>query len=358
MSRINALVADSDELYIDGLCKYLMEKYSDRLNIIAFTNKLLLQDYIINNFEKIDIQLISFEMICDGITEDNPRLLYLSETKNCNKSEEITAIFKYQSADSIALQIFDEFSHYSLKEVDIKSGNHNSRVIAVYSPAGGSGKSTVAAALCKCLIKKTYNAFYLNLETAPTTQSFFNSDSNYNLSDILYGIKERNKNLALKIESGISIDSVSGVAFFAPGESPLEMEEMLPEDIVLLINQLRLLGKFDYIVVDMSSAQNTNNIEILKESDIIITVVGTGSIAKCKLKTIKKLYEIVNQREKVNLYEKNIVLFNKNNSTEYKAYIPEGIAETVLSLPDLGQAEPEIVSDELAAAMGELVTKL
>lgn len=353
MSRINVLIADNDEFYIDGLCKYLLEKYSDRLNISAFTDKSLLQAYLEDNSSKTDMLLLGTDMLLEGMEANN--LICLTERKN--KENYNINIFKYQSADNIAYQIFDIFSKLSDKEFTVMSGDHKCTITAVYSPVGGVGKSTVAAALCKCLNKRNQKAFYLNLETAPSTLSLFNTCSVYNLSNVLYGIKERSKNLSLKIEAAISVDSASGVSFFAPGESPLEIEEMQSEEIVSLIDQLKATGRFDYIVIDMSSALNTVNIDILKESNTIITVSGKGSISQSKINSFRQVIEIINKRESISLSEKNILLINRNRTND-SGSVPEGMANFVFSMPDLTEADDDSKTNALSCCMDDLVSRL
>jgi len=51
----------------------------------------------------------------------------------------------------------------------------------------------------------------------PATTAYFDAHgSGENLSNVLFFLKENNKNLALKIEGSRSIDSTTGVHYFLP----------------------------------------------------------------------------------------------------------------------------------------------
>jgi len=314
MSKINLLIADIDVDYIESMYRFFMDMYSDRLNIIAYTDMNLLDKYLTDNSGKSDVLLISTDMISDWSlikSKISGTMISLTSIRNMDRINGIPAICKYQSGDKIISDIFGHFSENSEQEININDGKCNAKVFAVYSPIGGSGKSSVAIAISKILSGHASKVFYLNLETVATTFSFLDCSSKYSLSNIFYSIKEKSRNLPLKIEAAKNIDISSGVNFFAPAESALEIEEMLPEEIIILVEQLKLLGQYDYIIIDMSSSLNKTNLELLKNSDQILTVMLNDKLSQDKLNILLREYEILSQRENINLLNKSVFLLNK-----------------------------------------------
>jgi MinD-like ATPase involved in chromosome partitioning or flagellar assembly len=62
-------------------------------------------------------------------------------------------------------------------------------VISVVSPAGGTGKSSIAAGCSILCAGRGMRAFYMDLEDIPSTEMFFHGDSRQSFSNVIYQLK-------------------------------------------------------------------------------------------------------------------------------------------------------------------------
>ena len=65
----------------------------------------------------------------------------------------------------------------------------------------------------------------------------------------LHALKSQKSNISLKMESAVKKDA-SGVYFYSPTKTALDMTEVLLEDVRTLFKILISEGKYDYIIVD------------------------------------------------------------------------------------------------------------
>jgi len=93
-------------------------------------------------------------------------------------------------------------------------------VVAIYSPIGGSGKTTVAVNSAVHCAKKGLEVFYLNLENFQSTPLYFNCKKERNLSELLRCLKQ-GRNVAAKIRQIKQKDADYGVHYFVPPEMSL-----------------------------------------------------------------------------------------------------------------------------------------
>ena len=98
------------------------------------------------------------------------------------------SIFKYWHC----IQLSENFLKYKVYRgigLFLCGGLPDARVIAVYSPIGGSGKSTIAAGLSVQCARRGMKVLYLNFERASCTSAFFNPGQGVNLSRVMLSIK-------------------------------------------------------------------------------------------------------------------------------------------------------------------------
>ncbi|HHY23883.1 MAG TPA: hypothetical protein GX527_06550, partial [Clostridiaceae bacterium] len=147
-----------------------------------------------------------------------------------------------------------------------------------------------------------------------------------NFSGIIFAIKERDKNLPIKIEGIKFIDSVHDIHYLPPPDSALEMEEMLPEEIKCLLYYIRCTGYYNIVFADLSSELNSRNIAVMEESDEIILIHTPNYISKSKIIGFCKEIERYQKRKGLNLFKKITLVVNKYDehiSQEIKNEIDE-----------------------------------
>nr|WP_279381056.1 AAA family ATPase [Alkaliphilus hydrothermalis] len=156
------------------------------------------------------------------------------------------------------------------------------KIFSIYSPMGGVGKTTVAVATGTLLAQMGKKVLYLNLEGISSQYIYFQQGSEYSLSNIFYLTKNRNKNLTLKLESMVMKDYATQIHYIAPLDSPLELEEIEPKDIEYLLTELEGSRMYDYIILDLSSNFDSNNLKFMTMSHKVMMILNHDPIARTK----------------------------------------------------------------------------
>lgn len=312
MSKLHLVIADKDEAYVEGIVNYIVNNYGKRFKVNSFTKEEYLLNYFSENKKHIDILLICPEWYKKSIHMDRVVIpIILSGGILTDKIKDCEVINKYQRGDRLVSSIINCFVEASPNRYYVTDSNKKTKIIAVYSPAGGVGKTSVAVGTSMKYAEKGSLIFYLNLEDIQSTAHFFNCDDSKNLSHILYHIKERKKNIALKIEGIRSIDSEYKIHYFLPPDSVFDLNETSSDEIEYLIEQLRIWDNYDVVFVDMSTNMDEKNISILKASDQILLVFSQEELSRVKVDSFIEELNILSKRNNLDLIDKLTIVENK-----------------------------------------------
>ena len=219
-------------------------------------------------------------------------------------------------------EILNLYSENPVNVFNLKKDGSGETGILTFLPCnGGDGASVMAAACCLNFADRGRRVLYLNLESFGTPDIFFDAEGTFNLSDLIYSIKSRKSNIALKIESMVKKDK-SGVFFFDECKVPLDLMEMTGEDIQILFDVINESNLFDYVVVDTEMALNDVILQIMQNSNRLIYVTDGSQTSNLKFKRIYSTLEIVEGQRNLSLLPKISIAYNKTNCISNK-YIEE-----------------------------------
>ncbi len=356
MGKINLIIADNDLDYLEGITKFLLNNFSQKFRLSSFSNLEELLSFINGNKEKTDVLLISQNLYSDKIMREMSEVFIIfTAGKSANKENGLEYINKYQKADDIANRIIEIFLEHSHDNSFLNVTSTDTKVVSVFSVAGGAGKSLISAASSIWLAEKGLKVLYLNLEYFQSTQCFFPNNQKSGLSEIFYYVKERKNKLLQKIEEIKSVDPKTNVHFFGPPESPIEIEDLGQEDIKYLINQVRETGKYDVVFIDMSANFDNRNIALLDESDDIYLIFTAGDISIMKLKIFIENLQILNSKTDTEISKKIFFIENKNSVTsQFKIDdITTENTKPVFSIPIVSQFDSHVEMDKIIGISGE-----
>ncbi|MCG8538978.1 MAG: AAA family ATPase [Clostridia bacterium] len=317
MSKIHLIIADRDEAYVESIVNYIMNNYSQRFQVSSFTEEQYLLDYLLKNKKNIDILLICPQWYTDLIPrEEVSTLIILSDGMMSKEVKNCPVINKYQKGNRLIGNIINCFAESNPDKYYIVNNEKKAKVVAVYSPLGGIGKTSVAVGLSVKSEERGKSIFYLNLENIQSTPSFFHCESSQNLSNILYYIKEKKKNISLKVEGIRCVDSRYNIRYFLPPDSIVDLNEATPNEIQYLIHELKISKDYDFIFIDMSSNMDEKNISILKASDQIILLLSQEDIGITKIESFMNELDIFSKRNNIDLSEKMTIVENKCKAKE------------------------------------------
>jgi cellulose biosynthesis protein BcsQ len=312
MVRIKIAILDMDETYVNRLVNAFNTYYQDKLEVYSFTEKEIALPFL--NSNKIDVFLAD-ESIEIDVLEIPSRCIfaYMSEM-NVDLVNGQKAICKFQKVDLIykeILALFSEISSYSVNSNGSIDGI--STITSFVSFAGGTGASTLAAAYAMQKARKGNSPFYLNIELLGGSGTFFESDGNMNLSDVIYSLKSKKANLTLKIESTVK-KSIDGVNYIDTANLALDVMELNKDDVISLIDEIASMQDYDELIVDYNFLLRDVDIEIMRKSENVIVVTDGSFIANSKTFRCLQALQILEQQNDENLTNKMKLFYNKFSS--------------------------------------------
>lgn len=315
--RIKLALLEKDSNYLKRIATVFGTKYADKLEVYSFTD--LEAALGILDSARIDV-FIASDMFHIDVTAIPKRcgFAYFVDAVDIDTINGQRAIGKFQKADLIYKQILSIFSENAANVSGLKMDDDSTKVIAFTSPAGGVGTSTMAAACAIHFAASGKKTLYLNLEKFGSPDAFFSGEGQFDMSDIIFGLKSKKANLPLKLESCVKHDQ-SGVCFYSQAKLALDMLELTNEDIVRLITELKVSGTYDAIILDMDFSMERETLEILQKMHTVVLVSDGSELANIKVFRAYNALATVEQQRDLSILNKLCLVYNKFSSKTGKA---------------------------------------
>ena len=248
MSDKNVVICDREIRYANGLGENIAER-----------EDLAVKVYVCSSFEhvleleqvkKIHIFIVDEEITYAQRTQIGANQVFvLARGKVADLGEEEWAIGKYQCADEIIRQVFEFYVDRTKENVMRCMNKERARLVAVYSPIHRVGKTTFALALGReCA--KSKKVLYLNLEEYAGME--VSQDTNMNLGDLLYYLRQGNVNLGIRLQAAVKEDE--GLDVVPPIPVVLDLKEVTREEWEALITQLLENSLYEMVVLDVGES--------------------------------------------------------------------------------------------------------
>lgn len=314
--KIKIAILEKDQNYLNRIVTAFSTKYADKFEIYSFTDQAIALATLDSSRIDVLIASDSFEIDVAALPK-RCGFAYFVDSIDVDTVNGQTAICKFQKADQIYKQILSIYSESAGSLSGIKLGDESTKVIVFSTPCGGTGTSTVAAACAAHYAASKKRTLYLNLERFGSSDSFFDSDGAFDMSDIIYALKSRKANLAMKLESCVKQDA-SGVFFFSQSKVALDMLELNYDDITKLLSELKLHGSYDYIVVDMDFSMSMETIKIYKQAHAVVWVGDGTEISNLKIQRAYNAISIKEQNADSSLTNRLSLIYNKFSNKSSK----------------------------------------
>ena len=343
--KIKLAILEKDQSYLQRFISVFSTKYADKFQIYSFTDEEVA--YSTLNDTKIDVLVASdvFEIDIKRV----PRrcgFAYLVDSLDVEAVNNQRAICKFQKVDLIYKQILSIYSENAGNVAGLKLGDDTAQIVAFESVSGGCGGSTIAAACALHFAAQGKKTLYLNLEKFGSADSFFSAEGQFDMSDIIYALKSKKANLALKLESCVKQDP-RGVYFYSQSKIALDMLELKVDDIIRLISEIRLTGSYNVIILDLDFSFDADMLKILRQTHSIIWVGDGSEISNSKLIRAYSALSIIEQNEDVPILNRISLIYNKFSNKTSKALDDLGI-KTIGGNPRFEHATTAMVIGQIA----------
>lgn len=307
--RIKLALLDRDRNYLDRLVSAFEVKYAEKFEIYSFTEQAAAMEVLGSNRIDVFVASESFDIDIKSL----PKWCGFAYFVNSTGVESVNgrrAICKFQKAELIYKQILSIYSEHAGRITGIKADDDSTKTIIFSSPCGGAGTSAMAAACAIYYARKNKKTLYLNLEKFGSADAVFSAEGYFDMSDIIFALKNKKTNLALKLESAVRQDA-SGVCYFSQTKVALDMMELTTDDILQLLSELRFSGAYDVIVVDMDFSLNKDTIQVFRSANALVWVSDGSATSNAKIQRAYTALSIQEQRSQKALTSRLYLLYNK-----------------------------------------------
>lgn len=282
MRKIKIAIADADTIYLDRLTGYFV-KSAPNFEVFSYTSQDSLAQALADGPDNFDILMVDEEMRCPAVERCNVALKVLLSDGIKEAKGDFQALSKYQKTADLVTSLTLLYANASGREEDFSTGKGRARLIGVYSPIGGSGKTTLSLALAYVLGRRRKKVFYLGVERVDSVCGILSNEAKMSLSDLLVAVHGHESNIELQILSKLYADPKLGFSYVAPPESSLELNEISLDEQLELLDILSKLGQFEFVVLDFDSELNGEKLRLLNRCDQIVVPIVADLMGANKL---------------------------------------------------------------------------
>ena len=277
--RIKLLLASLEADYAGHLSDVLSQKYAGTFEVCVCTAK----DRILTN-NKFDIALIEPNFWSPENFGPDTLVLLLVEDGEVASLPEIKKICKYQRISAIVEDILGEYS--AKGKMPERTGSQTAHIVAVWSPAGGAGKTTVALAYGANRAAADKRVMYLNLENFASTPAYFQGGG----TSISKAFEKLETGSRIFMSAMRQTDARSQISYFCAPENYDDMNILSVADFETLI--LACAADADELVVDLSSQCDSRTAKVFELADKVLLVCEPSGAAQAKLRQFASQHDV------------------------------------------------------------------
>jgi cellulose biosynthesis protein BcsQ len=301
MDNIVVVLIDKDEKYLIPFEYEFINKFGEKVEIHTITD----EDYyemFFNSLKKIDILIINEEFYNEDIIKHSiTSIIVLTENTEIKSMKDVISIYKYTSIKEIFTQIINNpnlnFDKYSKKKTDTE-------ILFVYSPSGGVGKTTVSIGLCAALSRMHRKVLYINTESIQSF-GYIMKSKKFCSTEFENKIIEEEEDIIDYINSEIENYQFD---YLLPIKHAITSSKIKLSNYKFLINKIKELSRYDYIIVDSTSEFSTEKTNFMAFCNKVILVTLQDKISCDKLSMLTTNIDFSNKSKFIFICNK----FNKN----------------------------------------------
>jgi cellulose biosynthesis protein BcsQ len=278
MSRVSIVLVDTDERYLMPLELKFINEFGENGDIVVITEIEYLNEYF-SSPKNIDLLIINENLYSSELQKHNIQSIFILKEQLDDQDTgdiSVNSIYKYTSVKEIYNEIINNTSKAGLKH-EFKEAEAT-KVIMVYSPVGGVGKTVVSIGLSAALSRAYKKVLYINTETIQSFSLFFDNEKYMNNGFEKY-LLDHDEYLLEYLKAAIEKDHFDYLLPFRQASCTLNIEMKDYKYLIELIKKERL---YDFIILDTSSDFTMDKSMMMAYSDknIILTAQDKVSVGK------------------------------------------------------------------------------
>ena len=310
--KIKLAILEKDSSYLNRIVAVFSTKYADKFQIYSFTDPQIAISSISN--EKIDVLIANdaFEIDPASIPK-RCSFAYFVDSMDIDTINGQRAICKFQKAELIYKQILSIFSENAGRFADLKLTDDECDLYMFSSPCGGTGTSVMAAACAMRLASQGKRVLFLDYNAFDSSDLYFSGEGQFCMSDVIFSLKSKKANLAMKLESYVKQDA-SGVFFFSMSNCALDMLELKHEEKLQLLSELKILGAYDVIVVDIDFNIDKQHMDFYNKAHVVVMVGDGSESSNIKIQRAYTAILMQDQNSDISMAGRFVLVYNRFSS--------------------------------------------
>ena len=294
--ELRLVVADSDYEYIKPMEEELIRRFRSRAQIQIITDPAYLDVYF-HTPRTIDVLVADQSLFGDylqGHTIHHILLLVPEVEIGKTFPDRVKAMMKYLPYEEI-LQAIEEFMKPEAEEIKeaVVPQKQETKVVAVYSPIGGCGKSLVALALARKLKKLDQTVLLAGCDSLQSFSAYLRT-AEYADEKLAEKLKNPEEDTYWTILQNIGQEEIS---YILPFEKNMPSLGIGTDEIKWLVELLRQKKDFAYVILDLGSELNEQTLALMEASDVYVLVMEANRISNKKMWRLQKNIDLLPKKE-------------------------------------------------------------
>ena len=283
---LQLVIIDTENSFLKHTEEEIIRRYADKVNVQFLTEKAYAEEYFAEE-RQIDVLVVAGKDYTDELQKQKiGRILLMKEEIGAEEvyPDNVEVLLEFLPAEEFFRRLEEAFTGGSGSDSEEmpEEPPHNVRVIAVYSPIGGCGKSLVSYALAKKLKKLDQKVLLVGCDPAQSINVYYPQGS-FAKEELAEKLREPGEDTYWTILQNIEQEDIS---YLLPFEKNLPGLDVGMEEWEVLLSILKEKKDFDWIVLDVGSLLDSKLASLMEKIDYLILLTETNQIANLKMQKL------------------------------------------------------------------------
>ena len=283
MKKSRIILADIDENYLTTLEMKFLTELGDDIDLEVISSKAYF-DRLFSKPQSTGVLAVSEELFDESLRRHAIGTLFiLTENNHTDERNEAGAVYLYKYCS--VKELFTRIMGASGGLLKMRSkGRTGTRVVLTYSPAGGTGKTTIALGISACFVQNHRKALYINASRMNTFQDLLKDGRPIDM-DVCRMLSQGEKNTYGKIKHLIRSEGFDYLPPFPADLSSLNIRYRFYKDLIASAAES---GDYDLIVADTDSVFDEDKSDMISAADRVLMITTQKKYSVCAMNVLLK----------------------------------------------------------------------
>ncbi|MBR2188927.1 MAG: AAA family ATPase [Eubacterium sp.] len=296
-NRHSLVIIDSDYEYVRSIEPEIIRKYAEKVDVQIITDEAYIEKYF-SEPRAIDVLIIDEHNYGEYLKnhEIHQTFLMLPEIDiERSVPRNVSVLVKYLPESDLYQTISDAFARIDLEAVvpEDQAAQHETRVVAVYSPIGGCGKSLISIGLARKLKMLDQKVLLIGCDDVQSFSVFGDMDL-YADPQLAEELCDPDEDTYWMVLQNLAVGEVTYLKPFDRAPHAMGVGRTQWRAFVTMMKEK---GDFDYLILDIGSRVDEAGRELMNKADEIVLITEPNLMATKKVQRIAGDTEMLPQKK-------------------------------------------------------------